>query len=194
MSTLSPSQRLILATAAARGDGAVLPLPDELARRGRTLMLKSLLGRGLIVARPAQDGEPAWSGGADEQDQALAITPAGRALSDAERQAPAPRMRGRRKTRGRRPRVAAAPDAGQAAAPIRPGTKQALLVALLGRPEGASIGEIQAATGWQPHSARAALTGLKHKGLALTSARRADGTRAYHRAPEAAAAAQDQAH
>jgi Protein of unknown function (DUF3489) len=37
-------------------------------------------------------------------------------------------------------------------------------VDLLRRPEEATIAQIQEATGWQPHTARAAITGLKKKG------------------------------
>jgi hypothetical protein len=36
----------------------------------------------------------------------------------------------------------------------REGTKQAALVAMLKRPEGATIAEIVEATGWQSHTAR----------------------------------------
>jgi hypothetical protein len=39
---------------------------------------------------------------------------------------------------------------------------------MLSREEGASIAEISAAFGWLPHTARAALTGLRHKGHELT--------------------------
>ena len=187
MTALTRSQRLILVTAVERADGAVLPLPDELARRGQVMILKSLLARGLIAARPAQPDQPVWPAGSD---QTLAITSEGRARIDAERQAPAKRKTGRRKAPDRRRRVVAAP--GPAVA-IRPGTKQALVVEMLGRPEGASIGEIQAATGWLPHTARAALTGLRHKGFTLTSAKRANGTRAYHGPSGATADAPDQA-
>ena len=43
-------------------------------------------------------------------------------------------------------------------------TKSDQLIALLGRPDGASIEEMVEALGWLPHTARAALTGLKKKG------------------------------
>lgn len=44
-------------------------------------------------------------------------------------------------------------------------SKMSLVEGLLGRTEGASIEEITAATGWQPHSARAALSGLRKRGF-----------------------------
>ena len=43
-------------------------------------------------------------------------------------------------------------------------SKTALITDLLGRAGGASLGELVAATGWQPHTTRAALTGLRQKG------------------------------
>ena len=54
---------------------------------------------------------------------------------------------------------------------IRAGTRQAQIIALLQRPEGAAITEIVAETGWMPHSIRGLISGgLKKKlGLAITS-------------------------
>ena len=46
----------------------------------------------------------------------------------------------------------------------RSNSKSAAVVELLRRPEGATLDELTAATAWQPHTARAALTGLKKKG------------------------------
>lgn len=46
-------------------------------------------------------------------------------------------------------------------------SKIASVVALLQRSDGAAIGDIVAATGWQAHSARAALTGLRKKGYTI---------------------------
>ena len=51
----------------------------------------------------------------------------------------------------------------------REGTKQALFVGMLGRAEGATIAEIVAATGWQPHTVRGAFAGALKKRLGLTS-------------------------
>lgn len=59
-----------------------------------------------------------------------------------------------------------------------PPTKRAIVISLLSRPDGASLTEIVTATGWLAHTARAALTGLKKQGHALTSDKN-DGVRRY---------------
>jgi DNA-binding IclR family transcriptional regulator len=48
---------------------------------------------------------------------------------------------------------------------VRQGTKQSLLVAMLGSPDGASIQEIVGETGWRPNSVHAALSTLRKQGL-----------------------------
>jgi hypothetical protein len=50
---------------------------------------------------------------------------------------------------------------------------------LLGRAKGASISEIIAVTSWQTHSARAFLTGLRKKDIAILGESRKDGETAY---------------
>ncbi|WP_428332621.1 DUF3489 domain-containing protein [Novosphingobium sp.] len=56
-------------------------------------------------------------------------------------------------------------------------TKKAVVLGLLMREEGASIKEIVAATGWLPHTTRAALSGLRKKGQAITRDKIDDATR-----------------
>ena len=71
---------------------------------------------------------------------------------------------------------------GQAPKPQpRDGTKQAQLIALLRRSEGADLDEIAEATGWQKHTIRGAIAGaLKKKlGLEITSTRDDQGRRIY---------------
>ncbi len=58
-------------------------------------------------------------------------------------------------------------------------TKAAIVSKLLSRPRGASLGDITAATGWQAHSIRAFLTGLRKKGLILEREHRRDGASGY---------------
>jgi hypothetical protein len=50
----------------------------------------------------------------------------------------------------------------------RAGTKQAMLIAMLQRPEGASIAEIVEATRWQSHTVRGSISGALKKKLGLT--------------------------
>jgi len=58
-------------------------------------------------------------------------------------------------------------------------TKIGKVLALLGTDEGATIEELVTETGWQPHTARAALTGLRKKGHVVERAKRGDVT-CYH--------------
>lgn len=58
-------------------------------------------------------------------------------------------------------------------------TKTAIVSKLLSRPRGASLGDITAATGWQAHSIRAFLTGLRKKGVKLERGQRRDGATGY---------------
>ena len=74
--------------------------------------------------------------------------------------------------------------ASQPAAPTH--TKRDTILALLSRPNGASMDEMVATTGWLPHTTRAMLTGLKKKGHALASDK-VDGVRRYRVEPGAEA-------
>ena len=49
----------------------------------------------------------------------------------------------------------------------KPLTKSANVIALLKRTKGASLDEICGVTKWQPHSARAFMTGLRKKGFTI---------------------------
>ncbi len=56
-------------------------------------------------------------------------------------------------------------------------TKQAVLISLLQRPEGASIAELVKATGWQNHSIRGAISFALKKKLGLNVTSQRDETR-----------------
>lgn len=64
---------------------------------------------------------------------------------------------------------------GTYATPAR-STKIGKVIDLLKRPDGATLDEMVKSTGWQPHSARAALTGLKKKGHVIEKSKRDDVT------------------
>jgi DNA-binding IclR family transcriptional regulator len=60
-----------------------------------------------------------------------------------------------------------------------PVTKISQVIEMLKKGSGATLDEIVKATGWQPHSARAALTGLRKKGHSIEKSKRGDQT-FYH--------------
>jgi hypothetical protein len=79
-----------------------------------------------------------------------------------------------------------APSEGQACfSPVswrpRAGSKQALLVSLLMASEGASLDTIIGATGWLPHTVRAALTGLRKRGYAIARLQESGGKSSSYR-------------
>jgi Protein of unknown function (DUF3489) len=194
MPKLTDTQLIILAAAAKRDDGAILPLPKKLkldSHAGATAF-RDLLKKRLIAEKAASSEAAAWRDGEDGQRIMLVATKAGRRASGAaaanertvtpkagkerrgsKRTAPtSPTYRWTRRSRG------GVADAGPA---VRPGTKQAQVIDLLRRPQGASIAELVTATGWQQHSVRGVIAGaLKKKlGLAVTSKKAEDGERRY---------------
>jgi hypothetical protein len=202
MTKLSDTQTIILSAAAQRDDGNVLPLPGSLRGGGATKVVGALLSRGLIAERVTDSiakADPAlnriWRNEPDGRGVLLTITPAGLdaigiepaattaaepaadAISAAEEAPvePAPKRRGR-------PRKAGTTVADVAPAPkTRDGTKQAQVISMLQRREGATIAQIVEATDWRPHTVRGFFAGaLKKKlGLEVTSEKVEGGERVY---------------
>jgi hypothetical protein len=191
MTKLSDTQSILLTAAAQRADGNLLPLPGSLRGGAATKVVAALLARGLAEEQTAEttaNADPAfntlWRHADDGRGILLRITPAGLEALGIEpgesQQAGATQRPGAGHTdspHSRSPSGAATAQGPSAShtAPLRgktrEGTKQALLIDMLGRPEGATIDEIVAATGWQPHTVRGAFAGaLKKKlGLAIVS-------------------------
>ena len=78
--------------------------------------------------------------------------------------------------------AAARSETAAATARPRPGTKIARVIELLERDQGAKLDELIAATGWLPHTARAALTGLRHRGYDVRLERGENGRSSVYRA------------
>jgi hypothetical protein len=85
-----------------------------------------------------------------------------------------------------RPQVKAAKSSlkakpvGTSSRKAAPGSKQEGILALLRRPEGASIDVLVKSTGWQPHSVRGFLAGTVRKKLKLQlQSEKVDGRRTY---------------
>ena len=69
---------------------------------------------------------------------------------------------------------------GSAQLPPKTDTKKAQVLALIGKPEGATLEELMAATGWQSHSLRGFMSGaLVKNGIKVESFKNADGQRTY---------------
>jgi Protein of unknown function (DUF3489) len=198
MTKLSDTQLVILSAAAPRADLSVLPLPDSLTLKGGALnkVMDSLRNRGMIRVTGA-DGGPervvitsegmAAIGVAADDDAAPAAgdTAPTSAEPDSAANAPAPPSEpggakkrakaGPARGKGRNARTAARatsePEAAGEPSPKptpRTGTKQAQMIEMLKRPEGATVEQIAAATGWQHHTIRGAISGALKKKLGLT--------------------------
>jgi hypothetical protein len=196
MTKLSDTQLVILSAAAQRDDLSVLPLPDSLTLKGGALnkVMDSLRNRGLIRVLGG-DGGPervvitseGMAAIGVEADDDVAPAPADRRATAAETDgaadapasateadvAPTPAKRGRAKGKAKATAAPAASgseaDAQPTAKPTpRTGTKQAQMIELLKRPEGATVEQIGAATAWQNHTIRGAISGALKKKLGLT--------------------------
>ena len=77
----------------------------------------------------------------------------------------------------------AAPTPTSPALIARPVRNSMIAKKLLARARGATIAEIQAATGWQPHSARAFLSSLRKAGQVLAKEERKSGETSYRLTP-----------
>ena len=163
MPKLSDTQSILLSAAARRADGNLLPLPGSLRGGAATKVVAALLVRGLAEEQTVEStakADPAlntlWRKLDDGRGILLRITPAG--LDALGIEADSGAVAATEEATGAAPTddgSAAAVSAPQAAptarsGKTRAGTKQALLVGMLGRAEGATIAQIVAATGWQP--------------------------------------------
>jgi hypothetical protein len=177
MTKLTDTQAILLSNAAQREDGSVLPLTASLAAGPQIdKAIAALLRRELIsVQQPLQTEH---NEKADEPaPPAYVITSAGLAAigladdADAARDdqttAPLPATSV--------PQGAPAPGTSSiSAAPAM--SKIGRVLGLLQRDEGASVRELIAATGWLPHTTRAALTGLRKKGHVIDRTGRGETT------------------
>jgi hypothetical protein len=177
MTKLSDAQAVILSTASQRKDGVVLPLPETLKIKGGALdrVLGSLKAKGLIDHQgvPRGDDPPPLritragleAIGVETEDAAQA------GPSAADKGAPPAGAKGAAAPAKRKAK-AKPPKTGKAAPAEKPtpraGTKQALMIELLKRPEGATVEQIAKATGWQHHTIRGAISGALKKKLGLT--------------------------
>ena len=165
---LNPNQQAILEHAVQHSGGKIIWFPEHIKGGARAKVLEGLFKRALIT--PYGDE---WIVAAEGYD-ALGLPRPGAlpptiTLDDPELEAD----------------VASAEASWQTAKDkphrTRPDSKQALVIGLLQRPEGATIAQIMEATGWQQHTVRGTLAGTlkKRLGLTITSTKEAGGQRVY---------------
>ncbi|MGP6089761.1 DUF3489 domain-containing protein [Antarctobacter jejuensis] len=180
MIKLSDTQLVILSAAAQREDRNILPLPGSLRGGAAAKVVGALLSRGLIAETVTDSQTKAdaalnriWRNDADGHAILLHITKAGLAAIGIETEGGAGAATAANVAQSANaPQDAPAEtDAAPKARIPRRGTKQAKLIEMLRAEGGATLEEIAAATGWQVHTVRGAMSGaLKKKlGLEVTS-------------------------
>lgn len=174
---LNDLQMILLSHAAKTDAGSMFPLPASVTDSSRADKdLKTLLRRGLVTETETTNQAASWRS-EDNIHFGLIITEQGKAAIGIgeDEDGAAGAVSGT---------AAPEPETAIPAREARSGSKIARVLALLRRPEGATLAELVEATGWLPHTTRAALTGLKKTGHVIEKTKR-DDTTCYHIAGEA---------
>ena len=167
--TLNPNQQAILERAVQDNAGKIVWFPEHIKGGARAKVLEGLFKRALITP----DGDD-WVVAAEGYD-ALSLPRPGAlsptiTLDDPELEADVTNAEASWQTPSQHKPVRTRAD-----------SKQALVIGLLQRPEGATIAQIVEATGWQQHTVRGTLAGTlkKRLGLTITSTKETGGQRVY---------------
>ena len=157
MTKLSDAQRVILSAASQRTDRLALPLPKSLKGGAAQKVVNALVEKGLLkeVKANRKLNDPVWRETEDGRAVTLVITDAGLSAIGIEVEY--------QKTQAQKSGPKTIPTERK----IREGTKQALVIEMLRRPEGATIAEIVEATFWASHTTRGFLAGALKKKLGL---------------------------
>ncbi len=194
MSKLNDTQ-LVLLSAASQREDHYLTLPSGARLAPTRKAANKLLAAGFVREVRARKDAPIWRREEEtERAFALKLTAAGlKAIAaDTEDSVDTPRrepigdvgetaltMGGRQAVDGEQSPELDAPSASPVAP--RNGTKIDDVVKMLSRPDGATIDAIVTATGWLPHTTRAALTGLRKRGYAIERSRSGEGGPSVYR-------------
>ena len=180
MTKLTDLQLIVLSRAAAHQDGFATR-PDRMPKAAAAKVAASLVVRKLMREMKSKLSMTVWREGDEGRSISLLITAAGRKAIVAEEgstasEAPAlPEGKVSRKPASKSlEETLGASDAAALASPTlvpgitpRSGSKQALVIEMLSGEAGTTINALVDATGWLPHTTRAALTGLRKRGFAI---------------------------
>jgi hypothetical protein len=181
MSVKLTDAQLVMMSAAAQRKDRYLSAPATIKGAALSKVGVKLAKLGLAREIEAKPGAPIWRRDDAGQGYALKLTAAGLkaiALDEGSQdtiersEAPQPQAKN-----------VASPDEGGHPAPRvaipRDGSKLALVIEHLQRADGATIIDLTQATGWLPHTTRAALTGLRKRGYAVIRERIGVGDSVY---------------
>jgi hypothetical protein len=172
---LNDTQLIILSSASQREDGLAI-LPESLKASAAKAAVTKLLGLGFLKEVRVKRDQPIWRNDEEDKPLGLKITKAGSAAIGVADESPDeddPAAEPRRKPKQQ------APEEITAAREPRPGSKQAQIIALMRRKNGASLNDMVEATEWLPHTTRAALTGLRKRGYAVEKGKSPKGKTVY---------------
>ena len=170
--TLSDTQLVVLSAACQRPDRSVYPLTAKLPGGAAAKVLGSLLKKALIKEVQAKREDTVWREDKKRGRLTLRATPTTfKALGIDPAEAPGETAADAGKpvangTAGKR-RSRKAGEAKEKGPRTRADSKQAKLIEMLKRKEGATIDEIVKAFDWQAHTVRGAIAGALKKKLGL---------------------------
>jgi len=173
---LNDLQLILLSTASQRDDGNLLPLPAAAGSdKGRTdRAIAVLLSGGFVKEVEVTDSANIWREIEDKRF-VISITDVGRTAIGTGEDIPSdPKSTA---GDGAELQNGSQPGLPTPSAP-RSGSKQALLLEMLSRENGATIDELIVATGWLPHTTRAAISGVRKRGQEVSNERK-DGISRY---------------
>jgi len=152
------TETIILSAASARRSGHVLPLPSAADVKSPKVikLLKNMLANGLLEERPTSVAKSSWRADPDGRQYLLRLSELGRATVGGDSPA------------GQAPSDVAEPVAAtESDRPLPPAGKLGRVLLAVQNDSGASIADLTALTGWQPHTIRASLTRLRQTGVPI---------------------------
>jgi hypothetical protein len=177
---LNPTQTAVLTHAIDHTQGKIEWFPENIKGGARQKVIEGLFKRAMIIG---SDGD--WQVTAEACDALGRERPGQRATAETAtptgKKMPKVARKTERKAAKPTPDATASGDGETPAPRTRENSKQAQVIAMLKRPEGATIQQVCEATQWQAHTVRGTFAGAfkKKLGLTITSDKIEGGERTY---------------